>query len=73
MTTTGLATAIIEGIILAVGEIKDETLKAKLEKKIQELREYIKMLERGIINRDQVNKELKHEIEQLRNLLKEKE
>jgi len=73
MTTTGLATAIIEGIILAVGEIKDETVKVKLEKKIQELREYVKTLESGIINRDQVNKELKHEIEQLRNLLKEKE
>ncbi|HQM83912.1 MAG TPA: hypothetical protein PLD55_04430 [bacterium] len=67
-----LATAIIEGISLAVQEIPDEIIKKKMNNKIEELREYIKQLEKGINNRDQVIAELKNELEKLSDLLKEK-
>lgn len=72
MSGVALATAIIEGLSLAVQEIPDEIIKKKLNDKIEELREYIKQLEKGIINRDQVNAELKFELERLRDLLKDK-
>jgi predicted RNase H-like nuclease (RuvC/YqgF family) len=72
MSGAGLATAIIEGISLAVQEIPDEIIKKKLNDKIEELRGYIKQLESGINNRDSVIAELKNELEKLRDLLKDK-
>lgn len=72
MSLASLFTALIEGFSLAVEQVPDETVKKKLREHIEKLKDYVKELEGGIINRDQVIKELKHEIEQLRNLLKNK-
>ncbi len=72
MSITGLFTALIEGFSLAVEQVPDEMVKKKLREHIEKLKDYVKELESGIINRDQVIKELKYKMEQLRNLLKEK-
>jgi len=72
MSITGLFAALIEGFSLAVEQVPDEMVKKKLREHIEKLKDYVKELEGGIINRDQVIKELKYEMEQLRNLLKEK-
>ncbi len=68
-----LLKTLLEAAILAAkeaaAEIKDQVLKKKIFDFIEKLQSYVKELERAVNNRDEIIKELRHEIERLNEMI----
>jgi len=68
-----LLKTLLEAAILAAkeaaAEIKDQVLKKKIFDFIEKLQSYVKELERAVNNRDEIIKELRHEIERLSEMI----
>jgi len=68
-----LLKTLLEAAILAAkeaaAEIKDQVLKKKIFDFIEKLQSYVKELERAVNNRDEIIKDLRHEIERLNEMI----
>lgn len=68
-----LLKTLLEAAILAAKEaaakIEDQVLKKKIFDFIEKLRGYVKELEAAVNNRDEIIKELRHEIERLNEII----
>lgn len=68
-----LLKTLLEAAILAAkeaaAEIKDQVLKKKIFDFIEKLQQYVRDLEFAVNNRDEIIKELRHEIERLNEMI----
>ena len=68
-----LLKTLLEAAILtakeAAAEIKDQVLKKKIFDFIEKLQQYVRELEKAVNNRDEIIKDLRHEIERLNEMI----